>query len=94
MCKDDYQLLDMFKNYYTKQGVEHFYIYYNSHTLPNELQQLQQQQQQQQQHTTIIPWDFPYWNKTWNIFIREESTKEPTSSIAWMQESLHMKSQK
>ena len=64
LCKDDYQLLDMFKNYYTKQGVEHFYIYYNSHTLPNELQQLQQQQQQQQQHTTIIPWDFPYWNKT------------------------------
>ena len=26
LCKDDYQLLDMFKNYYTKQGVEHFYI--------------------------------------------------------------------
>jgi hypothetical protein len=53
LCKDDYQLLDMFKNYYTNQGVEHFYIYYNGSPSPSP-----------PQDTTIITWDFPYWNKT------------------------------
>ena len=64
LCKDDHQLFNMFKDYYTTQGVEHFYIYYNNDTLPRELQQQQQQQQQHQTNTTIITWDFNYWNKT------------------------------
>ena len=59
LCKDDHRLFNMFKDYYTNQGVEHFYLYYNGHTLPKELQQ-----QQQQQHTTSINWDFNYWNNT------------------------------
>lgn len=57
LCKDDYQLFTMFNKYYTSQGVEHFYIYYNNDTLPRELQQ-------QTKNTTIIPWNFKYWNET------------------------------
>ena len=29
LFKDDYEILPLFYNYYKKQGVEHFYLYYN-----------------------------------------------------------------
>ena len=58
LCKDDHHLFNMFKDYYTNQGVEHFYIYYNSSQPPPT------QHIPPTQHTTIITWDFPYWNNT------------------------------
>ena len=54
LCKDDYKLFNMFNKYYTFQGVEHFYIYFNKNTIPDK----------KPKNTTIIPWDFHYWNKS------------------------------
>lgn len=57
LFKDDYKNFPLFHNYYTKQGVSHFYMYYNGKitesvskimNLPN---------------VTLIEWDFLYWNQ-------------------------------
>ena len=56
LFKDDYKLFPIFYDYYLKQGVAHFYMYYNGKiseeianvfNLPN---------------VTLIEWDFAYWN--------------------------------
>jgi hypothetical protein len=56
LFKDDYRIFPIFYDYYKKQGVAQFYMYYNGKiteeitdilNLPN---------------VTLIEWDFPYWN--------------------------------
>lgn len=58
LFKNDYELFPMFYSYYLKQGVSHFYMYYNGiltediksiFNLPN---------------VTVIEWNFKYWNSS------------------------------
>ena len=58
LFKDDYYLFDTFYNYYTIQGVEHFYMYYNG-ILTDEIKQYFIKKK----NVTLIEWNFPYWNK-------------------------------
>ena len=51
LFKDDHYLLRKFVNYYTKQGVEHFYLYYNSST----------ELEFKNENVTMINWDYTYY---------------------------------
>ena len=59
LFKDDYNLITIFYNYYIKQGVTNFYLYYNGklsndiilkYNLPG---------------VTLIEWNYPYWIKNY-----------------------------
>jgi hypothetical protein len=56
LFKYDYYLFPLFYNYYKKQGVEHFYMYYNSLITP------QIKKIFDKPDVTLIEWDFHYWN--------------------------------
>ena len=55
----DYHLFPFFYNYYTKQGVSHFYLYYNGIITP-EIYTLFNQPRYK--NVTLIEWNFDYWN--------------------------------
>ncbi len=57
LCKDDYKLFLPWYNYYTKQGTEHFYIYYNG-IIPKPLNKICSSRK----NVTVISWDFHYFN--------------------------------
>lgn len=59
LFKDDYHLFPFFYNYYTKQGVSHFYLYYNGMITP-EIYKLFNQPRYK--NVTLIEWNFHYWN--------------------------------
>jgi hypothetical protein len=54
LFKDDYEILPLFYNYYKKQGVEHFYLYYNG-KLNRTLKKLCDKPD-----ITLIEWNFVY----------------------------------
>ena len=54
--KSDYFLFDIFYNYYTKQGVEHFYMYYNA-----EVDKKIKDIFFKKENVTLIEWNFDYW---------------------------------
>tara|TARA_B100001758_G_scaffold171495_1_gene148388 strand:+ start:1410 stop:2483 length:1074 start_codon:yes stop_codon:yes gene_type:complete len=54
--KSDYYLFDIFYNYYTKQGVEHFYMYYNA-----EVDKKIKDIFLKKENVTLIEWNFDYW---------------------------------
>ena len=56
LFKTDYKLNDIFYDYYKKQGVEHFYMYYNG-KINNEIKNYYNKSD-----ITLIEWDFKYWN--------------------------------
>lgn len=56
LFKEDYHLIDKFYDYYTKQGVEHFYLYYNG-KITEEIRN-----SCNKPNITLIQWDFAYWN--------------------------------
>jgi hypothetical protein len=56
LFKDDYSQIPLFYDYYTKQGVEYFYLYYNG-VLTQEIQDLCNKT-----NITLIEWNFIYWN--------------------------------
>lgn len=56
LFKDDFRLFPIFYDYYTKQGVEHFYMYYNGISTP------QLKQWFNKRNVTLIDWPFQYWN--------------------------------
>ena len=56
LFKDDYNIFPCFYNYYTSQGVEWFYMYYNGIITP-EITKLFNKP-----NVTLIEWDFRYWN--------------------------------
>ena len=70
LFKDDYNYFNLFYDYYKKQGVEHFYMYYNgkiNETIANAIKK---------NDVTLINWDFPYrysntksWEKKINTII-------------------------
>ncbi len=57
LCKDDYKLFLPWYNYYTKQGTEHFYIYYNG-IIPESFKNTCSPRK----NVTLIPWNFHYFN--------------------------------
>jgi UDP-glucose 4-epimerase len=56
LFKDDYYLFDAFYKYYTIQGVEHFYMYYNG-KITDKIKKYFATKK-----VTLIEWDFRYWN--------------------------------
>ena len=56
LCKNDYTLFPIFYDHYTKQGVDHFYIYYNG-IITNSIKEVFSKP-----NVTLIQWNFRYWN--------------------------------
>lgn len=56
LFKTDYKLNRIFYNYYKKQGVEHFYMYYNG-KITDEIKKYYDKED-----ITLIEWDYVYWN--------------------------------
>ena len=56
LFKDDYRLFPLFYHYYTKQGVAHFYMYYNG-KITEEIAEILNLP-----NVSLIEWDFAYWN--------------------------------
>ena len=54
--KDDYELFPMWYDYYTKQGVEFFYMYYNG-KITDEIKELFDKP-----NVILHEWDFNYWS--------------------------------
>jgi hypothetical protein len=61
LFKNDIKLFSLFYNYYKKQGVSHFYIYYNGEITPI-LRKLFNKKYNINNDITLIEWNFPYWN--------------------------------
>jgi hypothetical protein len=59
LFKHDASLFPFFYNYYTKQGVSHFYIYHNGIITP-EIYKLFNRPQYK--NVTLVEWNFHYWN--------------------------------
>jgi hypothetical protein len=59
LFKHDYHLFPFFYNYYTKQGVSHFYLYYNSIITPEVYTLFNQPRYK---NVTLVEWNFHYWN--------------------------------
>ena len=56
LFKSDYKLNKIFYDYYKKQGVEHFYMYYNG-KITDEIKKYYNEDD-----ITLIEWDFKYWD--------------------------------
>ena len=56
LFKDDYNLFPNFYNYYKRQGVQHFFMYYNG-LLNNKIKEIFNYKD-----VTLIEWNFRYWN--------------------------------
>jgi hypothetical protein len=61
LFKDDYKLFPFFYDYYKKQGVSHFYMYYNGKITP-EIQKFLGGIIEIENDVTLIEWDYIYWN--------------------------------
>jgi len=57
LFKDDYNLFNLFYTYYKKQGVSHFYMYYNG-LINEDITNIFNKPD-----ITLIEWNFRYWNK-------------------------------
>jgi len=75
LFKNDYNLIDIFYDYYIKQGVTHFYMYYNGiltdvirnkFNLPN---------------ITLIEWNYKYWNDTSCSFVHHAQLGQMNHSM-------------
>jgi hypothetical protein len=56
LFKDDYDLFDLFYEYYKKEGIDHFYLYYNG------IVSDQLREKFNKEDVTLIEWDFKYFN--------------------------------
>ena len=56
LFKDDYNIINIFYDYYKNQGVEHFYMYYNGY-ITDEIKELYNKKD-----ITLVEWPFKYWN--------------------------------
>lgn len=70
---DDYRILPLFLNYYRKQGVDHFFLYYNKSIEKND--EVLKYLKDHEDRVTLIEWNFKYWNygineRPKNIFFR------------------------
>jgi hypothetical protein len=58
LFKDDYELFPLFYDYYKKQGVTHFYMYYNGNVNQNIKEIFNKED------VTLIEWGYLYWLNT------------------------------
>ena len=56
LFKTDFNLINIFYDYYKKQGIEHFYFYYNDEITDN-IKALCDKKD-----ITLIQWNYQYWN--------------------------------
>ena len=56
LFKDDWRLFSIYYDYYKKQGVKHFYLYYNG-VVTDEIEKLFNKND-----VTLVEWNFKYWN--------------------------------
>lgn len=56
LFKNDFKLMNIFYDYYKKQGVQHFFMYYNG------LVTDQIRSYFDKEDVTLIEWNFTYWN--------------------------------
>lgn len=56
LFQTDYKLNKIFYDYYKKQGIEHFYMYYNG-KITDEIKKYYNEDD-----ITLIEWDFKYWD--------------------------------
>jgi len=69
LFKDDYYLLPIFIDYYTKQGIEHFYMYYNG-----KLENLNIDESiKNNPNVSFIEWNYPYYSEKPRIAIAQPS---------------------
>jgi hypothetical protein len=61
LFKDDYNLFPLYYHYYKRNGIDHFYMYYNG-KLKDLPQQALQMFQEHTEDVSLIEWDFTYWN--------------------------------
>lgn len=61
LFKDDYKLISVFYDYYKKQGVEHFYMYYNG-KLTDDVKKYYDHED-----ITLIEWNFLYHNSNCRV---------------------------
>lgn len=54
LCQNDYKCFNIFESYYTKQGIEHYYLYYNG-KIDKDIKDVCKKK-----NTTLIEWNFPY----------------------------------
>lgn len=57
LFKSDYKLMNIFYDYYKKQGVEHFYMYYNG-TISDDIKKYYNKED-----ITLMEWNYVYGNK-------------------------------
>lgn len=57
LMKDDYKLINVYYDYYIKQGVEFFYIYYNGIITQDIINMYNKEK------IKLIEWNYHYWNK-------------------------------
>ena len=58
LFKDDYEVLELFYDYYTKNGVDYFYLYYNGKIFDKLTEKVNNK------NIILIEWDFKYYNET------------------------------
>ena len=56
LFKDDYDLFIIYYDYYKKQGIKHFYMYYNGKLNEDIMQTFNRDD------VTLVEWNFKYWN--------------------------------
>ena len=56
LFKNDYEINTIFYDYYKKQGIEHFYMYYNG-KITDKIKTYFDKED-----ITLIEWDYAYWN--------------------------------
>jgi hypothetical protein len=56
LFKNDYKLFNIYYNYYTKQGVEYFYMYYNG-IINDDVKNICDKN-----NVLLLEWNFDYWN--------------------------------
>ena len=72
LFKDDFNFFPLFYDYYKKQGVEKFYMYYNGKINSKIIDVIEKED------VVLIPWNFPYRYSKTKIFKSEKRGKLPS----------------
>ena len=68
LFKNDYNTINIFYDYYEKQGYDYYFMYYNGE-LTDEIKELYNKPK-----ITLIEWNFPYWNDDgWDMKIHHHA---------------------
>ncbi len=79
LCFNDYELFPMWHEYYRKQGIDHFYIYYNG--IVGDKKKFFDYDD-----VTLIEWPFKYWNS----YRRKKLSSVHHAQPAYLNHSLYL----